>query len=51
MENQGSIGFFAPHQSYFANRKDKKLVLSYQIISDVDKSDGRIPYRKKYFSL
>jgi hypothetical protein len=51
MENQGSIGFFVPHQSYFATRKDKRLVLSHQIIFDVDKSDERIPYRKKYPSL
>jgi hypothetical protein len=51
MENQGSIDFFALHQSYFATRKDKRLVPLHQIIFDVDKSDERIPYRKKYFSL
>ncbi|MFN9381458.1 MAG: hypothetical protein ACK6BQ_16075 [Bacteroidota bacterium] len=51
MENQGSKGFFEPHQSYFANRKDKRLVLSHQIIFDVDISDGHTLYIKKYSSL
>jgi hypothetical protein len=51
MENRGSKGFFAPHQSYFAIHKDKRLVPLHQIIFDVDKSDEHIPYRKKYSSL
>lgn len=51
MGNQGSIDFFAPHQSYFANRKDKRLGPLHQINFDVDKSDERIPYKKMFFSL